>query len=235
MDPIIGGPVAAEVRSVEQKKPARPAPFRYNRAREQIKKAQEQLAQVKREARGQRGQNFLDEDKAFLQEVEALRVEFRAAETTDERRAEVRKLLHNYRPRVRAIQRSGWRIAPSLGALLLLPSFKAEIRAMLWAWATVRAIEVDSGLNLDPRIQLLPLQNGKWARIKLPEGDRVLRWEGSSPSVDIDDFRSWTAWNYKKSDERKLAMDPNHIDEPISAAWADACIKYWATAPKAEA
>lgn len=232
MDPI-GGQVAAEIRSVEQQKPARPVQFRYKRARAEIKKAQERLASVKREARGTMARSCaMSDERAFLEQVDALRVEFRSPETTDDRRWEVRRTLHNLRPRLRSLRRAGVKSAPSLSAQLLLPALKAQMRAMMLAWATIRAIEVESGLNQDPSIQLLPLANGKWARLKLPEGDRVLRWD-TSPALDIEVFRSWGAWNYLKADAQKVNLFDD-FDEPIDGNLVDTFITSWMIRPKAK-
>lgn len=193
MDPILGGQVAAEVRTAEEAKPVRACPFRYNRARQEIKAACERLARVKREARGKvpfvnRARSLADTE--FLARRQRLALEYRQESTTDTRREEIAAELREGRAEARRLQHQIVYSPASVGAQLALPALKAEIQSMQWAWAIARAIEVDSGENTSFTIQKIPLGNGKWARIKLPNR-KSLRSEEGMTSQDINDFRSW--------------------------------------------
>lgn len=193
MDPILGGQVAAEVRTVEEAKPVRACPFRYNRARQEIRAACERLAKVKREARGKvpfvtRSRSLADTE--FLARRTRLALEYRQESTADVRREEIAVELREGRAEARRLQHQQVYYPASVGAMLVLPALKAEIQSMQWAWAIARAIECDDGLNNSFNIQKIPLGNGKWARVKLPNR-KSLRSEDAGMSQDIEDFRSW--------------------------------------------
>lgn len=172
MDPIFGTAPAAEVRTVEQAKPARAVPFRYNRAREQIKQACLLLAQVKKEARGKvllRREPYNQVETDYLAKIQALRLEYRLDTTSEVRREQIRAILAGERPEIQRLGRMGKYAPASKGAELILRALKARIQAMNWAWAIARATESDTADCEKASIQKIALQNGKWARVKLPD------------------------------------------------------------------
>lgn len=230
MDPILGAPVAAEIRSVEETKPARVSPFRYNRARQEIKAAGLLLAKVKREARGKillsrepmSGQDEYDTAKA-----KELQGQHNSPDCTDEQTTLLRTELRKMRPGLRRIKRTGIYAPVSSGAVLLLPSMKRTLRAMQWAWAIARAIEAGPDAleaeHSNPAVQYVRLGNGNYARLKRPDNGYIDIADGGSPAADLAEFQEFAIEDIFNEDG---------TDADVSLGEIEVFLERWRIAPR---